>query len=286
MHDLDELTEINLDDLVSSFGWQDWPMPARLLRILFRPPAKKFAQLMLDFDKVTGDISLTEGARHTLRKFIHSIKIVGQEKIPVTGPLLFLSNHPGMVDTLALFDAIDRADLRIIALNRPFLRSLPNTSRHLFFISDDQLDRMRAVRQASNHLRLGGALLTFPAGKIEPDPAVYPGAEHSLENWTDSAGIFMRFVPGLQIVPVLVSGVLWDRAVNFPMVKLKKAGFDREKLGAALQLLAHIVFDSRPLNIKIQFAPPITLAELGSQDPALIHITLIARMRTLVSNLS
>lgn len=284
MQILDDLTRINLDDLVSSFGWQAWPLPASLLRILFRSPAQKFAQIMLEFDRQVNDVNLVDGARHTLRKFINTSKCVGKENIRGSGPILFLSNHPGMVDTLALFDAIDRSDLCIIALNRPFLQSLPNTSRHLFFMSDDQLDRMRAVRQAASHLRQGGALLTFPAGKIEPDPAVYSGAEKSLADWTDSAGIFMRFVPDLQIVPVLVSGVLWKKAVNFPLVKLKKSRLDREKMGAAFQLLAHILFNSRPLDIKIQFAPPITLAELGSHDPARIHAMVIERMQSMMAN--
>ena len=107
-----------------------------------------------------------------------------------------------MTDTLCLFAAINRPDLRIIALDRPFLHSLPNVSRQLFFISDDSKERLSAVRKAAAHLRAGGAVLTFPAGKIEPDHQVYPGALELLYRWTDSAGVFLRFAPETRILPI------------------------------------------------------------------------------------
>jgi Trp operon repressor len=189
-----------------------------------------------------------------------------------------------MVDTLALFAAINRSDLRIIALNRPFLLALPNLTQCLFFVSEDANERMRAVRQAANHLRQGGALLTFPAGQIEPDPEIYPGALESLQDWTDSAGVFIRFAPETKIVPVLVSGVLWEQAVKSPLTRLKKTRNEREKLGAALQLLAHILFNAQPLRIIIQFGRPITLAELGSKELTVIHNQIMENMRSLLQN--
>lgn len=276
------LTEINLDDLVSSFGWQDQPLPAALLRWVFRVPAEKFAKMMLAFDALTGQTSLAEGARETLKGFAQGLEIFGQEHIPNSGPVLFLSNHPGMVDTLALFEAINRPDLKILALDRPFLLSLPNTARHLFFLRDDPGERLRAVRQAANHLRGGGALLTFPAGRIEPDPNVYPGALKSLDDWNDSAGIFIRFAPETQIVPIVVRGVLWERAVKFPLTRIKETRDERERLGAALQLLAHIMFNARPLRIQVQFARPIPLAEIGSKEMDAVHGKIIGRMRALL----
>lgn len=279
------LTEINLDDLVSSFGWQDQPLPARFLRRVFRSPAAKFARMMLAFDAQVGASSLPEGARAALQDFVLSVRAYGLENVPPHGPVLFLSNHPGMVDTLALFSAINRPDLRIIALNRPFLLSLPNTSRHLFYVSDDSGERLRAVKSAAGHLRSGGAVLTFPAGQIEPDPLVYPGAEESLHGWTDSAGVFIRFAPETRIVPVLVSGVLWDKAVKFPLVRLKKTRMEREKMGAAFQLLVHVLFNARPLQVTVQFARPLNLQEIGSKDIAATHRLVMERMRGLVRQL-
>ena len=286
---LNALTEINLDDLVSSFGWQsDLPgysrMPAAVLRRVFRAPAAKFARMMAAFDGLTGEKSLPVAARKTLKSFSQSLEIFGQEHLPISGPVLFLSNHPGMVDTLALFDAINRSDLRIIALNRPFLLSLPNTANHLIFISEDPGQRLRAVRQAANHLKAGGSLLTFPAGQIEPDPLVYPGALESLQKWTDSAGVFLRFAPETSIVPVVVRGVLWERAVKFPLTRLKAIRQERESLGAALQLLAHILFNAHPLRIQIQFARPIRLAEIGSTELNLVQACILERMRGLLKN--
>jgi 1-acyl-sn-glycerol-3-phosphate acyltransferase len=282
MDSLRALTDINLDDLVSSFGWQNYPLPAWLLRQVFHAPAAKFARQMLAFDGYVGQSGLPAGARQTLQDFVQDVQVFGPENVPNTGPALFLSNHPGMVDTLALFSAINRPDLRIIALNRPFLQSLPETTRHLFYISENPSERMSAVKKAAAHLRAGGALLTFPAGQIEPDADVYPGALESLNDWTDSAGVFVRFAPETKIVPVFVRGVLWEKAVKHPLTRFKTDRFEREKLGAALQLLAHILFNARPLRVKVQFAEPITLAEVGSTDVAAIHAKIIERMRGLI----
>jgi Acyltransferase len=281
---LTTLIDINLDDLVSSFGWQRQPVLAGLLRRIFQGPAHKFALQMLDCDRAVGESGLPVGAQHGLYNYVRDVKIFGQENVPVSGPALFLSNHPGITDTLSLFAGIGRRDLSIIALDRPFLQSLPNISAHLFYISGDSNQRMGAVKKVATHLRNGGAVLTFPAGEIEPDPDVYPGALAALGGWMDSAAMFVRFAPETEIVPVLVRNVLWDKVVNHPLLRLKRDRMERERLGAACQLLSHLVFDTRPVTVRIQFAKPISVAEVGSMQVADIHAAVLERMRGLIQN--
>jgi hypothetical protein len=280
MDSLAALTAINLDDLVSSFGWQNSPRLAAFLRGIFHAPAQKFARQMLDFDSEVARLGLPLAARGLFDRYARSLEVLGAEHIPATGPVLFLSNHPGMVDTLALFIAIQRPDLRILAVERPFLTSLVNTRGQLIFLTDDPTRRMAAVKAAAGHLKSGGAILTFPAGKIDPDPAVYPGAIEALAEWSDSAGVFVRFAPLTRVVPVLVSGVLWDKAVKHPLTRFKKTRFEREKLGAAFQLLMHIQFDQRPLRVRVAFGTPI---EAGPMPPDQVHAAVLAQMRGLIT---
>lgn len=280
---LEALTEINLDDLVSSFGWQDIPPLAFGLRKLFAQPAQKFARQMLGFDASVGESDLAEAARRLMKSsFVRDVRVHGREHVPANKPVIYLSNHPGMADTLALFAAINRPDLRIIAIQRPFLETLEHTTRHLFFIDDEPAKRVNAVRRVSAHLRDGGAVLTFPAGKIEPDPDVYDGALDSLKEWTDSAGVFLRFARDAVIVPTLVSGVIWDASARHFLTHLKRDRFEREKLAAALQLLAMVVQDARPTTPHVRFAMPVTLDEVGSTEAAAIHAVVLQRMRGLI----
>lgn len=280
---LGTLTQINLDDLVSSFGWQDQPLFAGILRKTFMRPAKKFARQMVEYDELVGEVGLHEASCRFLKShYVHDLRIHGREHIPSNGPVLFLSNHPGMTDTISLFTAIQRTDMRIIAMHRPFLTSLVNITRQLSYISDDPGERMRAVRQIAAHLRAGGAALTFPAGKIEPDPLVHEGAADSLCNWIDSSGIFLRFAPETKIVPILVSGVVWEKTARHWLTRFKKTREDRERLAAALQLLAIIVRDERPTTVHVRFAKPITGEEVGSLEADCIHEKLIERMRGLI----
>jgi len=280
LYRLNSLTEINLDDLVSSFGWEGNPSLARILRVAFLGPARKFARVMLDFDDAVGASGLAEASRFMLRKYVRTVRLYSPP-LPA-GPFLALSNHPGMVDTLALFSALNRSDLKIIATERPFLKSLSNTSQRLYYVNGDPGTRMSLIRQVSVHLTSGGAALTFPAGEIEPDPNVYPGALDSLHNWTDSVGFFVRIAPETAILPILVRGVIWDRTARHPLTRVRKAREDREKLAAAFQLLAHMVRNKKLLNVTVQIGNPITVATLGSRATKDIHQAVLGEMKRMI----
>lgn len=280
---LDILTEINLDDLVSSFGWQHYPFPAWLLRLLFRKPAQVFARHVIAYDETVGEKGIVEGGWNLTRRYDKDLRIIGADRIPESA-FLALSNHPGMTDTVALFAALNRDDLRIIALDRPFLNALPHTTSHLFYVYDDPAKRMTLVRQVSAHLKKGGAILTFPAGHIEPDPDVYPGAAESLKDWTDSVGVFIRMAPDAAILPVLVRNVVAKKYANHWLLKIKKTKEEKEKLATALQLLGMVIFNEKPVTVTVQIGKPIYAKDLGSTETDVIHRAVLDEMKRLIEN--
>lgn len=280
---LDLLTQINLDELVTAFGWTDRPLLARTLRRLFLRPARDFARGLLDFDSSVGTRGLPEASRQLLRDYVRDVRVFGRENLPASA-FLALSNHPGMTDTPALFAALNRPDLKIIALDRPFLNALANTEKQLLYVKDDPASRMTLVRQASSHLRTGGAALTFPAGHIEPDPDIYPGAVDSLNNWTDSVGVFLRMSPETPILPVLVRGVVRKNSARHPLLRTRKTKEEKEKLTAALQLLAHVVFKQKDVRVRVQIGRPIYARDLGSTETQVIHQAVLEEMKRLIEN--
>jgi hypothetical protein len=280
---LDTLTKINLEDLISSFGWQNRPFLAGLLRYTLIYPPLAFAHQMAEFDAAVGTLGLVEASRLAIRHYTDDIHIFGKDRIP-SSAFLALSNHPGMTDTLSLFIALNRTDLKIIALNRPFLNALPNMSKQLAYVTEDPGSRFRLIRQLSAHLRNGGAALTFPAAHIEPDPDVQRGAADSLRSWTDSAGIFIRMAPETAVLPVLVRGVVRKDFAFHPLTYLKKARREREKLAAALQLLAHVMLKMRDVHIRIQIGNPIYAKDLGTTETKVIHQAVLAEMKQLIEN--
>jgi 1-acyl-sn-glycerol-3-phosphate acyltransferase len=277
------LTQINLDDLVSSFGWQDRPILAGFLRFMFRKPAETFARHIIEYDNATGEQGIHKGGRSLLNRYVKELRVSGADRIP-SSAFLALSNHPGMTDTVALFAALNRQDLHIIALDRPFLNSLPNTTKQLFYVYDDAIKRMALVRQVSSHLKNGGAILTFPAGHIEPDPDVYAGAVESLQAWTDSVGVFIRMAPEAAILPVFVRGVVSAKYANHWLLRIKKSREEKEKLATALQLLGMVVFNEKPVTVHIQIGRPIYAKELGSTDTNVIHQAVLEEMKELIKN--
>lgn len=277
------LTQINLDDLVNAFGWQDHPVLAAFVRAVFFRSAQDFARHMVAFDDAIGSCGLAEAACLTEKLYVRDVRLFDSAHIP-DGPAIFLANHPGMTDTLALLAALGAPQMRIIALNRPFVRSLPNLGRHLLYVTDDVQERISLVRRVHRHLQSGGSILTFPAGQTEPDPDTQTGALESLETWTDSAGTFLRLAPQVPIVPVCVRGVNWDKAINHPLAQIRRAPLDKHLLASALQLLANVSLHMRPVVARIQFGRPIRASDLGSTEKAAIHRAVLAEMRCLIEN--
>jgi hypothetical protein len=136
----------------------------------------------------------------------------------------------------------------------------------------------------SHHLRNGGAALTFPAGRIEPDPDVHTGALESLRSWTDSVGVFVRLAPETAVLPILVRGVVWKKAAYHPLLQLKRTHAEREKLAAALQLLAYTVWNVRPVTVRVQIGKPIYTKELGTTETQAIHQAVLAEMKQLIEH--
>lgn len=262
---VDFLTEINVQDMSTSFGLEDLPFGKGVLHWFGRMPARRFSRQMLKYDNDIAAFGLQTASQTALNKYISTYQIIGQANIPKSGPLLILSNHPGMTDTLVLFASIPRNDLQIVAAERPFLQALPNVTSKLIFVKDDTSKRMTAVRKAVRHLKQGGALLTFPAGKIEPDPAVMPGAINAISNWSESIAIFVRMVRRLKIITAIVSGVLWPKATYHPLTKLHRKQEDQQRMGAALQALVQSSLPFfRPVNVHVVFGKPLTAADFDN----------------------
>jgi 1-acyl-sn-glycerol-3-phosphate acyltransferase len=277
------LTQINLDDLISSFGWQNRPFLAGLLRRTLVAPPQTFAHQMVEFDCAILAHGLVQASRLAIRYYVDDIRLFGRDRIPDSG-FLALSNHPGMTDTLSLFIALNRTDLRVIALDRPFLNALPNMSKQIAYVTDDPGLRIRMIRQLSTHLRSGGAALTFPAGQIEPDPDIQNGAMESLCVWTDSVGVFARMAPEAAVLPVLVRGVVRKKTANHPLTYLKRAHPERQKLMAALQLLAHVMLKQKDVHVRVQIGNPIYPQHLGKVNTKEVHNAVLAEMRQLIEN--
>lgn len=271
----EDLIRLNLNDLIASLGCGSLLAP--LLRPFFHIPARIFADQMTTFDTACGMVGELAGpARALLRKhYIRGFTTRGEPHLPVRGPALFLANHPGMTDTLTLIAAIGRPDLKIIAARRPFLEALPQVSRHIFFVDANLGRRVIVAHQVADHLKQGGAVLTFPAGCIEPDPDVAPGAVQSLGAWADTARLIARLAPETLIVPTLIRGVIWRKAARHWLTRLQHEPAARDKRAAALQLLAMIALNVKPTAVSVNFAEPLCA-------PANLD-TVIGRMRHLLS---
>jgi putative hemolysin len=236
----DPLTDANLDDLLDAVGLAQAGLARTLLASLLRPAARRFARTVRDFDSRVGREGLAAGSRWLVHRMAGGVQVRGAEELPRQGPLLVLANHPGMTDTVALFASLAaRADLRVIAYDRPFLRALPHVARHVIFVQEDGASRSRVLREGIRHLQRGGALLSFPAGAIEPDPAAC-GAEvaaQALAQWSHSYALLLRAVPATCVCAAIVSQVIHTQALHHPIPRLRRRAADRDKLAAALQIL-------------------------------------------------
>ncbi len=275
---IETLTEVNIVDLLDSTGLLC--LRGTPLRRMFRPAARRFARTAHEFDTRVGVHGLAQGSAWLVDRMTAGIVTAGLEHVPPQGPVVILANHPGMTDTVALFTSLAcRPDLRVIASDRPFLRALPNVARQLIFLPDDEEGgHMAVIRAAGRHLQEGGALLTFPAGEIEPDPGTFgpQRAAASLQNWSSSYALFARLVPRTRFVPALVSHVISPDAQRHPLTLLYRTARGKERFAATLQV---VLPRYRDLVARVTFGNSPNVGLAGAQA---LGASIAAQMRELI----
>lgn len=258
----DKITE----ELVAMMGFSRTGTMRKIIAPVFRPMAVRFAGIVARFDDATMRGGLSAGAACMLSQFDIHVHVSGAERIPSSGPLLVVSNHPGAYDSVVLGSSIVRRDLAVVVSDVPFLRSLPTAGQYLIPVSMDPLERMGSLRTCIRHLQSGGALLIFAHGDVEPDPAFMPGASAELANWSRSVEIMLRKVPQTRLQIAIASGVLFPKFVYNPLTRLRKEPEARQKLGEFLQISQQMIFPhSTRAHVNVSFDLPVSVDALAAE---------------------
>jgi hypothetical protein len=157
---------------------------------------------------------------------------------------------------------VDRADAKIIVGEVPPYHQLPNVSRHVLFSPPvkNTFGRMQTIRNAIRHLKEGGALLIFPRGGIEPDPAFMSNLDAEFHLWSRSLEIFLQRVPQTRVLVTIVSGVISQAAMRHPITSFRKARPDRQRLAFIYQMSRQILSGKEIYGLN----PRVTFGEVLS----------------------
>lgn len=183
------------------------------------------------------------------------------DKIPVTGPVVAVSNHPfGILDGVVLSDLVRRVRPDVRILTNPALACLPELASHCIFV--DPFDRPecrlangRALKQAIGHLRHGGMLLIFPAGEVAHFHWKTPGIRDP--EWNPTAARLIRMT-GAKALPIFVRG---SNSLAFQML-----GMVHSRLRTAS--LAGEFLNKRSSTVQVRIGSAIDLEKAGIGDDA------------------
>ena len=257
-----------------------------LVRLIFGGIVRRFSTLALGLDQEIAKQGSMAGMRWLLPRFVAGYKAFGEQIIPKTGPLLIVSNHPASYDGMLISAYTNRPDYKIIIGEIPPYRYLPHISRHVIFSppAKNAHGRMQTVRNAIQHLNDGGALLVFPRGGIEPDPAFMPNPGADFSRWSRSLEIFLRRVPQTRILVTIVSGVVAPAAMRHPLTWFRRERPDRQRLAFIYQITRQVLSGRELFGLEAR----VTFGELlssGNRQNVLAEIERSAR-RTLLQHLS
>ena len=180
------------------------------------------------------------------------------EKIPKTGPLVVISNHPfGIVDGLIVGHMVTRVrDDFLVLVNEVLLRQDKRLNRYLLPIDFREnkaaLKNNLATRQhATAYLKDGGALIIFPAGGISTSPRGF-GKAVDLEWKRFTAKVIQQ--AKATVVPFFVHG---QNSRLFQLVS-------QVSLTLRLGLLLHETRNKMGDTVRIDIGAPISFDNLAA----------------------
>jgi 1-acyl-sn-glycerol-3-phosphate acyltransferase len=128
------------------------------------------------------------------------LRVTGLEKVPVDGPVIFMSNHQGNFDILALCNAIPRQFSWIAKEELFAIPVFGHSMRRGGYIPLDRSDgrsAMKSIDAAAAMIRSGRSVVIFPEGTRTPDGTLLPFKR---------GGFLLAAKAGVPIVPLTIRG--------------------------------------------------------------------------------
>ena len=281
-----DLRQSILDDVFKDFTDPQKRWVRTLLEPLVWFSAHRFAGMAANLDNNTTLYGFRQALREFVAPFVREIDLNGQDNIPKDGPLLIVSNHPGAIDSIAIGASLPRDDLSIVATGFPLLQRLPSASQHLIYIDPHAPTNIAGVRSTINHLHAGGAVLIFPSGRVEPDPAILPNAREKLQNWSPSIEMFLRKVPETRVMVTIVSGVLAPIFLHNPLIRLWSGVRDPLAIAEVTQVVTQMILKKRfCMTPRISFDIPHTVEELRRESQSVYQSILTKATSLMIDHL-
>jgi hypothetical protein len=265
------LSESLVDELVGAVALPKTAFWHNLIWRIFRGVTDRLSTIGMTFDRLLESDGLPKASEWVLTLFCNPISGRGIEHIPLTGPLLVVSNHPGAYDALVIFSKLGRKDIHLISSEIPFLEKLPHVRERFHFTSRTvTFNRAAVMRDAIRQLRSGGALVYFGAGHRDPDPAVYPESGKMMDNWLEGIDFFFKHVPNLRLLPTVVSGVVSAKWARHPITLLRRKQIDKQRLSEFGQVITQLLRPEKfMVSPSISFGPSASEADLRRETQTL-----------------
>lgn len=112
--------------------------------------------------------------KQMLKTFGATIDVKGRENLPTEGPVVYVSNHQGYADIIALCAALDTIQFGYVAKKElakvPFYGPWIMEIRSVLIERDNPRESIKAISKGINYISDGFSMLIFPEGTRSKGP--------------------------------------------------------------------------------------------------------------------